>query len=67
MNTLEYIKMAEAQEKRVNKFLKTLNLGDGSKVILPKTPSDPHPVPRKSYFKELDACINDFLAKESNR
>jgi hypothetical protein len=67
MNTFDYIKETEAQTKRVNRLLKALKLGDGSKVVLPKTPNDPHPHPRKGYYEEQDAFIKDFWAKEHNR
>jgi hypothetical protein len=67
MDMQEYIQQSEAATIRVNKFLKTITLGDGSKVLLPKTPNDPHPLPRKDYYKERNAFINDFLAKEYNR
>ena len=64
--TSSYIQTEEEIEKSVNRFLKTLVLGDGSKVILPKTPNDPHPLPRRDYYKEREAIIKDFLAKEEN-
>lgn len=67
MNIQEYIRQEERATERVNKLLKIIPLGDGSKVVLPKTPNDPHPLPRKDYYKERDAFIKDFLAKDRDR
>jgi hypothetical protein len=50
MNTFDYIKEVEAQTKRVNKLLRTLKLGDGSNVELPKTKADKIPLPKRKFW-----------------
>ncbi|HEV8513239.1 MAG TPA: hypothetical protein VGQ59_08170 [Cyclobacteriaceae bacterium] len=50
MDKFDYIKEVEAQTVRVNKLLKTLKLGDGSNVELPKTKTDKIPLPRRKFW-----------------
>ncbi|HEV8513240.1 MAG TPA: hypothetical protein VGQ59_08175 [Cyclobacteriaceae bacterium] len=66
MNIQEYIRQEERATNRVNRLLKVIPLGDGSKVVLPKTPNDPQPHPRKGYYEEREAFIKDFWAKEGS-
>jgi hypothetical protein len=47
MRELNSTQIAKAEEKRVNSFLKTLELGDGGKVTLLKTNKDQVPLPLK--------------------
>jgi hypothetical protein len=50
VDKFDYIKEVEAQTVRVNKLLKTLKLGDGSNVELPKTKTDKIPLPRRKFW-----------------
>lgn len=50
MEKFDYLKEVEAQTIRVNKHLKTLKLGDGSNVELPKTKADKIPLPRRKFW-----------------
>ena len=50
VDKFDYIKEVEAQTIRVNKLLKTLKLGDGSNVVLPKTKADKIPLPKRKFW-----------------